>query len=362
MQFIFNFKPDCQLQAKLLELILGHALKAEQMSPGSFDVMIERLLVILSNNSIRIQPLNFKNISRVVSRRPCSVDLETYVFSKIIDERISSIVKESLELAGFGGRIIIEKSTCAKTSIELNSGYTFDVRPAWPMTMCLNKPRAFVIDGYIERVSEVHNLLEAASDAKEPVALFVRGMSDDVLNTIRVNFNRGTLQLVPINVKFDIEGINTVNDIAIVTGCDMVCSNKGDLISMIKYDKAPRLERIIIYQDKVNIQHNDTRAMVQAHVANLVSRRNVSDIIDDKAKLYDKRIKALSPNHVIIRIPDDKDYVMTVQQIDRALRTVRAIVDYGISDLNEIALTQFASELYVSKCIDTLTSLGALLT
>jgi hypothetical protein len=80
--------------------------------------------------------------------------------------------------------------------------------------------------------------------------------------------------------------------------------------------------------------------------------------------LYDKRIKTLSPKHVIIRIPDDKDYVMSVQQIDRALRTIRSIVDYGIvrhDDHREIAMTQFAANVHVSKCVETLMSLGAIL-
>jgi hypothetical protein len=232
------------------------------------------------------------------------------------------------------------------------------------MTIRLNKPRAFVIDGYVERVSEIHHLLEAISEAKEPVVMFVRGMSDDVLNTIRVNFNRGTLQLIPVIVKFDVEGINTVNDIAVVTGCDMVCSNKGDLISMIKYDKSPLLDCVIVYQDRVNIQCGHTSANVKAHVANLSSRRNASSVIDDVEKLYDKRIKTLSPKHVIIRIPDDKDYVISVQQIDRALRTIRSIVDYGIvrhDDHREIAMTQFAANVHVSKCVETLMSLGAIL-
>jgi chaperonin GroEL (HSP60 family) len=267
---------------------------------------------------------------------------------------------QAIDLAGFGGRIIVEKAR-SLPSVELARGYAFDQAPAWPVNVRLERARVVCIDGFIETVSELHKLFEAAAETKEGVVLFVRGASNDVINTLKVNFDRGSLRIIPIIVKFDIEGINAINDISAAAGCDLVSSHKGDLISNVTLASAPTVDEVQVFKEKVIIVNPTSRKAVETQVAFLRKKRG-EEQVHDVSSLYDKRIRSLSPNQVIIRLIDDKSYVTEAQAIDYTLRAIRSLVDYGIVTIDGrdvLTTTAIASDVHARRCFETLTELGA---
>lgn len=361
IQFLFGIKVDDPYEAKIIEIIMTHLVSAEQFGPGAFEMTLKMVLNKLEYFVKGFQQTNKQEYSGVISCRPNDVDIEKIIESTTIRSNLmtSSMLREAIKLSGFGGRIIVEKVRNGTSSVELVRGYNFAVRSAWPISTKLIQPRIFVIDGYIEAVSEIHHLLEAASEAKESAVLFTRGMSNDVIHTLKTNFDRGTLKIVPVVVQFDIDGINTVNDIAIVTGSNMISSNKGDIISSLKFHEAPRVNAMHVYADKVLIQETRTATAVQTQISFLKKKRDESKI--DTGDVFNKRIRSLSPNQVVIRLPDNKDFVRSSQAIDIALRKIKALVDFGTID-GEITTTKIASDVYSTKCISLISSLGAIIT
>jgi hypothetical protein len=361
-QFMFGWKPRSLLQARLYELILRLAVDAEKLGPGSFDRVLERLSEH-PNNLTNDYSDDFDN--KGLSTVPASLaDLKTFTedYFKSAGERAHHIFLEALDLAGFGGKIVVEKTHAGVPSVELTHGYAFDVKPAWDVNLKLENTRIFVIDGYVESVSEIHHLLESQAVKKENSVIFLRGMSQDVIHTLRVNFDRGTLTAIPVIVNFDIEGINTLNDVAIITGCDVVSSNKGNLISSIDYNSATIVESVTLYPSKVVIQHKKTSLSIATHVNFLKNKRMEKSAVEDMGKLYDKRIRSLTPNQVIIRLSDDKDFIKTSQSIDLALRTVKSLIEYGVSTKNKLpAMTEFSTQKYLRYCVETLSNLGAII-
>ena len=368
LQAIFNTKFDDCVERSVHEIIVGHATSAERLGPGGFDSCIEKLLEKLEQRRLgdkfNATELNLSAIvgagAAVPNRSDVAWLLEEYLTGSSV--RTRSMLMQALELAGFAGRVIVEKAR-AKPSVELVRGYTFDQSPAWPVSVRFEKPRVVCLDGFIETVSELHHLLEEAAESKEPIVVFVRGMSDDVKNTLKVNYDRGSLRVMPVIVKFDIEGINAINDIAIASGADLVSSNKGDVFTNVRLSDAPRVEEIIVYPSKVSITNALSRRAVDTHVAFLRKKR-LDEKVDDVAQLFDMRVKALSPNHVVIRLQDDKDYVTSAQSIDYALRAIRALVDYGTivtRGKKVLTVTAIASDVHSNRCLSTLTSLGAMI-
>lgn len=356
MQVVFNTKHAPAFDRAIHEALMTHALRAEKLGPGGFDRTIELVLERLEARGGRQLP------QHVVPRASTASDVERIVrlHTSRAGVRTAAMLQQALQLAGFGGRIIIEKTHSSTPSVELVRGYTFDLTPILALDVSFVKPRVVCIDGYIEEVSEIHHLLEAAAEAKEPVVLFVRGMSDDVKHTLKVNYDRGSLRVLPIAVKFDLEGMNSLNDLSVVCGCDLVSSLKGDLISGIKFHEAPHVDQVTVFKGRTVVANSSTHAAVAAHVANLRKRRE-DEQVDDKGKLFDKRIKSLSPNHVVIRLPDDKDYVVCSQGIDNALRAVKSAVDFGVTETGELVATEMAARVHADRCIKTLLDLGAYL-
>jgi chaperonin GroEL (HSP60 family) len=360
LQTLFNLKFDDELCQRVYEIIVTHATAAEKMGPGGFDRCIEQLLKNFELIERGNQPLNCSNfvkgtLSRV--RHASKQDLDALVAS-YTKSRETSMLREALQLAGFGGRIIIEKTHSVVPSVELIRGYTFEVSPAFPVKAAFERPRTICIDGFIESASEIHHLLEAASEAKEPCLMFVRGLSDDVVHTLKVNYDRGSLRVVPIIVKYDLEGINAINDIAVVCGTDLVSSLKGDLISSINFNEVARAELAVVYPSKVVINNLSTKNAVAAQVKALLTKRKEQTLVQDVEKLIDARIRSLSPNQVVIRLPEDKDFVTSSQSIDYALRAVKSAVDFGLNEKGELVSSLVGASVHADRCTETLVSLG----
>jgi len=359
LQSLFNVKFVSALDRAIYELILIHATSAERLGPGGFTRCIDLLLEkSVSTTSSSIHEKNVMPCAMV----PSSEDVTNIVtkYTTICEKRTAAMLNEAIRLAGFGGRIVIEKTSSSTPSVELIRGYTFDLTQILPLDVNFIKPRVVCIDGYIEDVAEIHHLLEGASEAKEPCMMFVRGMSDDVKHTLKVNYDRGSLRIIPIAVRFDLEGMNTLVDLAVTTGCDLVSSLKGDLISNIKFNELPYVEQCLAFHNRVVVTNTATHKAVNSHISQLRKRRE-EERVEDVGTLLDKRIKTLSPNHVVIRLPNDKDFVINSQAIDYALRAVRSMVDYGCIETGDLVTTEVAAMVHAKKCIETLRSLGAFL-
>ncbi len=349
---------------------MQHSLAAEKLGPGGFDSCIREVIEGLSRPEGSGHLTDTKEVLKGILGQGATIATSADV-SWVIDtyspgmlERDRSMLTTALELAGFAGRVVVEKSRSHVSSVELVKGYTFEAAPAWPLVAKLDKPRVLCIDGMIENVSEVHHLLEASGEAKEPMLLFLRGMHDDVKNTLRVNFDRGALVVVPIIVPFDLAGMNMLKDIAVATGCRLVTHLAGDLISSVQYSELSSTDAASVYRNKVVLVNKGNQRSVHAHLKELRTRRSEPGLVDDVGKLLDARIRALSPNHVVIRIPDDKDFVVRSQSIDYALRALKSLVDYGtviVDGKRQLTSTAAASTVHANKCLNELRSLGCVI-
>jgi chaperonin GroEL (HSP60 family) len=270
---------------------------------------------------------------------------------------------QALTYAGFAGRIILEKSETSD-SIEVMKGYTFEgLKPQWDMNLHLKNCRILCIDGLIESASEIHNFLSSSAESSEYVVMFIRGLSQDVLNTIKVNFDRGTIRVLPVIVPFDILGINMINDISIVSGCDLKTSLKGDQITTLSLVDSSVIEEIIITSSKITIINRKTNYSVSAHTKVLLEKRE-KEKVDDAIELIDKRLRALSPNHVVIRLLNDHNWTSRVQSFDYTLRAIKSLNEHGtlcIDNKKQLTSTFIASELCSVQCVKELRKIGYLL-
>lgn len=271
-------------------------------------------------------------------------DLEKYISTL----KYSELVSSALKLAGYSGKIVIEKTHSQTDSIELSSGYTFIAKNCFSISKPISYEHVNVIciDGYIESVSEITQLLESCVK-KDLTLLVVRGLHDDVRQTLKVNFDRNLLKIIPIIPSTELDGINTIKDIAVVSGCDVISTTKGNLLNCVTIENAGIVDRITVTANTVTIFNSKTATDVSIHVGNLNSRKKLS--VDDVADLLNQRIVTLTGKHVIIRLKDDIDFILKSQEIDYAIRAIKIMAKYGIKN-NMPALTELVSTYYANKC------------
>ena len=362
LQFFFKKTPESPAKSALLDLVLRYALLSEKSCPGSFAETIRK---IAQNCSLFVNgnhDFNFENFSEMVCRHPQKKDFYDLVIlpAQEKDPLVAKILERSFLLAGFDGKIFIEKTPSATFSVELVNGFTFNIEPGWSSSIKLLNPRIICIDGYVESVSEIHHLLQSFSETKETALLVTRGLSDDVLHTLKVNWERGALKIFPVKSPFDLEGINTLADISTVVGGDVVSSLKGNLISSIDLSILPMVNEVSLFDKKMTIRISQRSKRVDEHISNLKKRRDDSQH-EDTSDLLNKRIKSLSPSQVIIRIPEGRDFIKKTGLIDHSIRLFSFLVQNGIPIKKEERISDTISSFFCNKFYKSFSDIGFLI-
>lgn len=270
-------------------------------------------------------------------------DLEQIIEKVCEDRLLAQVVVGAMKVAGLQGKIYFENGRQHNFVVERRTGYNFKTKPykffldssgVWER----QNVRVLLIDGVLEQVSEIDQILNAALTNKQSGMIVCRGFSEEVIATLKANFDRGLIDVMPVRINSDLESINILNDMASVCGCDIVSSLKGDLISCVKWDSLPVINKVRCLLDKTTIEEEKTRNSVNAQIKHLLAKRFDNQNLEDVVNLIDERIKALTSESVIVRLP-----VMTHLQnqtakgkFDTSLRTVKAVLNNGLMTFGDL--------------------------
>jgi hypothetical protein len=177
-------------------------------------------------------------------------------------------------------------------------------------------------------------------------------MHDDVLNTIKVNRDRGSMFIYPVKIAFDLNGINTISDLSTIIGTPPISCNLGNLISSTKIDDSIEVDEVLISGNSLTVKNSKTRRAVNLHMKSLIEKRETAE--NSVEELLTARIKSLSGSCVVIRLPDDSKFITTSQTIDHTLRSVKSMLDFGIffinDEINLYGSYKFSKELAEKFC------------
>jgi hypothetical protein len=326
LQHFFSTKFENEKQQKIYEIVLNHALKAEKESPGAG---IELLKLFSGQISV-------SDKKAVKTKNDIIEVIKNYKLSK----RNFDIIKTVLEYSNSNSRISFKKSSSQHAFVEITDGHTFEASCQIPVVRKdYQNVKVICIDGYIENVSEIHHILEHFSQNRVPCLIFSRGMSDDVLHTIKVNNNRGTLSIYPYRIPFDIDSVNTLVDIAVVSSTDVTSSLKGELISSIAVEKIKSIEKCTLFGNKVILKNSLSKISIDNHVKNI---RNSIKEKPELTEILSKRIKSLTSSCIEISLPEDINFYSDSQQIDESIRTIMSVIS-NTFDVSRVSQQHFES-------------------
>lgn len=364
-QFFLSKLSNCHLESTIKEIIVSHSSDSEKIGPGGFLLCLKRIRdgLCTSVSDVRLKSESDIQAIKEFVRHVTMNDVKTYIDTFSRDEIVKRLIQISIDMSGFKGRISLETSESNYWSVESIRGYTFKIKPLFDAVGTFHEPRVSLIDGMIESVSEAYHLFSLSSETKEPMMLFTRGMHPDVLNTLRVNYDRNTLRIVPFKVEFDVEGLNTLNDISVIAGGGLTSSLKGELISTIKYESLPRVDKSSVTRDSVTLVSSKTRKSVSEHMNELLRRRTEkgNEFVEN---LYDKRLRTLTSDYVSVRIPKAIDESTVKFSLDRVLRSVKSSMEHGVVEIDGVTLptmTYLSSIALSLKCLETIDRLGAVI-
>lgn len=352
-------KAESREEHALLSHILNIAYKAELLSHGGGHMAI--LITVgymkylaqqglLSNrsfwNDLEKELPKLNTLINSLSQTVCRPGMEPYLIQGI--EQIceeNAIVKEvalrALMLAGVEGRIFVENGRSPKFLIEQKNGYAFRCKPfpffisgkRWQASNC----KIMIVDGFVEKVSEIDGILHGCFHTKQPMILVATGFSEEVVATLRANQERGNFECLPVRVMPDVESLNMVNDIAIVSGTTPISSLKGELLCFVKHEELPSVESVELTHGEMVIHNSATAVAVGGQIRSLMEKKNDNVLIEDMQDILNKRIRSLIPNSVVIHLPESSRMNTDSYRVllDNAFRYSKTVLNYGIIETQE---------------------------
>ena len=273
-----------------------------------------------------------------VSRPTNLLGLKKIVSQILIDKFSRNIVLDAYTLVGSDGQIFIHKDASSNSVIELINGYKFTckVDPRFAAATKIEKweagtPKMYIIDGIVERVSEINNILEDASNKKYPGILMCLGYSEEVIATLSVNYLRGSLDIVPMTPGFGIENINMLKDLAVVVGSDVISSHKGELISSIDPDDIQCVEKVTVDRRGILIQNSPSKNWTLSHIRHLIERRD-EETVDDKVNIINLRLASLTSRYCHIKLGEHlgESAGLILGRIETGIKMGREISRFGV--------------------------------
>ena len=283
---------------------------------------------ILHQLSILSQSTNFKTLNKVVKKG-------------LRDDFCSHLVLDAYEIVGADGQIFIHKDPAPDTVVELINGHKFscDIDPRFIASTKIKKwdrtfPKIFIIDGMIERVSEINRVLEDAATKKYSGVLLCLGYSEEVIATLSVNYMRGSLDILPIAPRLGIENINLTTDVAVVVGSDVISSHKGELVSSLDPDEINIVDRVTVDRQGMLIQNGRSKNCAAAHVKQLLEKRD-EESMDDKVNLINLRLASLTSRYCHVKLGSclKEELSLIMGRIEAGIKLGREVSRFGIINI-----------------------------
>lgn len=256
------------------------------------------------------------------------------------DQVCYKLFESAIGMVGTTGKYVVNESKNFENLISIEKGNRFDIHidqiyadSVFSKTKKIfyRRPKVVVLDGIVESISQIDNLLRSSYENRKDIIFFCRGFLPDVVNTMAVNQIRETIGVCPVTVSFDEYGIYQLKDISSVVGCDIFSIEKGDQISSINFKELPEVESITVTCSKVIIE-SDT----------VVDRVLISDALENTHDngIKEKRIKSLTPNLTNIEIGScNKDLTgVRKDRIENAISTYRKFATLGKIKLEDLRL------------------------
>jgi hypothetical protein len=311
-----NTLPEDKIESIIKNLILKEFNFCESFYPYLGDIFLSQLFEIDKPSKKR---KSFK-FNKTYQKK---------LIESIDNENIKKIISWIIDNTNLNRNIIIETYSDKDILIEVidnfnfNFSYDFDYFKN-SVGVKIKDYKFIVIDGMIETVGEIHHLMFNANKSKLPYVIFCHGVSDDVKYNILKNNSEGRTQILPVNIDFNENTINILNDLAVLHNSSVVSSQLGQTISQeVRKDLSVGKE-IIFYKNRLVIKGLLSDKEVRGH------RRFLRERIHDANKKGDvntdvlkNRLRNFSTKSLKIYIPDQIQSDVSVnRELDYALRVL----------------------------------------
>jgi chaperonin GroEL len=272
------------------------------------------------------------------------------------DATIGALLGEAVERVGEDGVITVEESSTLATELEITEGIQFD--KGYLSAHFATNPeeqRAILENAYVllhrEKISALADLLpvlEKVVEAKRPLLIIAEDVDGEALSTLVVNALRKTITAVAVKAPFFGDRRKAfLDDLAVVTGGQVVSAEVGLKLSEIGLDALGSARRIEVTKDTTTIvDGGGTKAELDARIAQIRREIETTDSDWDREKLQE-RLAKLGGGVAVIKVGAATETELNERKhrIEDAVAATKAAVEEGIVPGGGSALVHAVREL-----------------
>jgi chaperonin GroEL len=257
------------------------------------------------------------------------------------DEAIGSLIADAMQKVGTEGVITVEEAKGTETEVKTVEGMQFDRGYLSPyfMTNAENQEaeleNAFILiyDKKISNMKELLPVLEKTAQASRPLLIIAEDVDGEALAALVVNKIRGALKVAAVKAPgFGDRRKAMLQDIAILTGGQVISEETGLLLEKAELTDLGRAEKITVDKDNTTIVNGaGQKEAIQSRIAEIKTAIDVTTSDYDREKLQE-RLAKLAGGVAVLYVGAATEVEMKEKKdrVDDALHATRAAVEEGI--------------------------------
>ena len=257
------------------------------------------------------------------------------------DEAIGSLIADAMQKVGTEGVITVEEAKGTETEVKTVEGMQFDRGYLSPyfMTNAENQEaeleNAFILiyDKKISNMKELLPVLEKTAQASRPLLIIAEEVDGEALAALVVNKIRGALKVAAVKAPgFGDRRKAMLQDIAILTGGQVISEETGLLLEKAELTDLGRAEKITVDKDNTTIVNGaGQKEAIQSRIAEIKTAIDVTTSDYDREKLQE-RLAKLAGGVAVLYVGAATEVEMKEKKdrVDDALHATRAAVEEGI--------------------------------
>jgi len=272
------------------------------------------------------------------------------------DDTIGTLIAEAFGKVGKEGVITVEEAKGTDTTVDVVEGMQFDrgyqspyfVTNPEKMVAELDNPYILLVEKKISSMKELLPVLEPVAQGGKSLLIISEEVEGEALATLVVNKLRGSLKIAAVKAPgFGDRRKAMLEDIAILTGGQVISEEQGFTMENITLDMLGTAEKVSIDKDNTTIVNGGgEEAKIKGRVAQIKAQMETTTSDYDREKLQE-RLAKLAGGVAVLYVGAASEVEMKEKKdrVDDALHATRAAVEEGIVAGGGVALVRAIASL-----------------
>lgn len=278
------------------------------------------------------------------------------------DAEIGALIAEAIDKVGKEGVVTVEESNTFGTELELTEGMRFDkgflsayfVTDQERQEAVFEDPYILIANSKISNIKDLLPIVDKVIQSGKQLLIIAEDVDGEALATLVVNKIRGIFKSVAVKAPgFGDRRKAQLQDIAILTGGQVVSEEVGLKLENATLDLLGRARKVVITKDETTIiEGSGDQDAIAGRVKQIRAEIENTDSDYDREKLQE-RLAKLAGGVAVIKAGAATEVELKERKhrIEDAVRNAKAAVEEGIVAGGGVALIQAGKVAFESAAL-----------